>query len=296
MVVSSARGWGRLVKSYIRLSRPFTLAAPLLGGVLFAWWGAVEHGAIDIIKIIVVGVTLAIANYIGNVLNQVGDKEIDASHPVKRHRPIPSGEVSVEGAMSFVWVLTVLALGLGWWLSPLFGVLLSIILMFAFLYSMPPLRLRNRFILGNLSIGVPRGGLGVLTAYSAFSNPFENLQLLGIALAFAVYVFCVNTLKDYGDKEADASHGVRNFITVLGELHTSAIVGVGFLIPWVILLWFVDFYSYMVFVALTFPFAMAAIITLAEDPYLRDKSGLMWVYFYAYFMIMMLALILPKVL
>lgn len=54
------------------------------------------------------------------VLNDIVDVEADRAHPVKRNRPIASGEVSVAAARVAMVVLAVLALTGGWLLSPLF--------------------------------------------------------------------------------------------------------------------------------------------------------------------------------
>lgn len=54
------------------------------------------------------------------VLNDIVDVEADRAHPVKRNRPIASGEVGVGAAKVAMVVLAGLALTGGWLLSPLF--------------------------------------------------------------------------------------------------------------------------------------------------------------------------------
>jgi len=55
------------------------------------------------------------------LLNDVSDREADRLHPVKRHRPIPAGEVSASSALSVAAVLAVAALVAAFWLRPAFG-------------------------------------------------------------------------------------------------------------------------------------------------------------------------------
>ncbi len=46
--------------------------------------------------------------------NDIRDREEDGRHPVKRHRPIPSGAISVGGAAAATIVLAAIALGIGY--------------------------------------------------------------------------------------------------------------------------------------------------------------------------------------
>lgn len=206
---------------YLKLSRPFTLLAPAVGGLLFALlavrlegvqltWGLV-------FRILPMAFILAVANYVGNVLNQVFDRDIDYANPSKRKRPIPSGAVSPENAMSLAWVLTLIIITVSWLLYGfLTSILLTVILLFAWLYSSPPARFRSRLYWGNLAIGTPRGMLGVLAAYSSVSGTVHVYVLL-VGFIFAVYVFLANTAKDIDDCEYDMLYGVRNFVTVYGK-------------------------------------------------------------------------------
>lgn len=206
---------------YLKLSRPFTLLAPAVGGILFALlavrlegvqltWGLV-------FRILPMAFILAVANFVGNVLNQVFDRDIDYANPSKRKRPIPSGAVSPENAMSLAWVLTIIIITVSWLLYGfLTSILLTVILLFAWLYSSPPARFRSRLYWGNLAIGTPRGMLGVLAAYSSVSGTIHAYVLM-VGFIFAVYVFLANTAKDIDDCEYDKLYGVRNFVTVYGK-------------------------------------------------------------------------------
>jgi 4-hydroxybenzoate polyprenyltransferase len=69
------------------------------------------------------------------LINDVADREADRRHPVKKHRPIASGAVSVAAAMTLAVALGVVALGAAFWLSPLFGVVSASYLGLLALYS-----------------------------------------------------------------------------------------------------------------------------------------------------------------
>jgi len=250
----------------------------------------------------VVMLTLAIANYVGNVINQVFDKDIDASNPTKRNRPIPSGRVSVEGAMSLAWVLTLIDVTMGFTLvGSLYGVLLAAILAFTWVYSSPPLRFRSKLFFSNLTIAFPRGGLGILTAYSSFSNPLINGYLLVLAIAFAVYVFCGNTLKDFEDREADAAHGVRNFVTVWGDKAAGLVVLLGFVLTPLILfsgyglVYYVEWMVYRASIIMvsTLVSVVVCVFWLRQRELMGKKwDRLMWRMFYAHYVVLLFTLAL----
>jgi 4-hydroxybenzoate polyprenyltransferase len=69
------------------------------------------------------------------LINDVADREADRRHPVKKHRPIASGAVSVQAALALAIGLGVLAVGAAFWLSPLFGIVAASYLALLALYS-----------------------------------------------------------------------------------------------------------------------------------------------------------------
>jgi 4-hydroxybenzoate polyprenyltransferase len=69
------------------------------------------------------------------LINDVADREADRRHPIKQHRPIASGAVSVGAAMTLAVALGLVALGAAFWLSPLFGVVSASYLGLLALYS-----------------------------------------------------------------------------------------------------------------------------------------------------------------
>ena len=56
------------------------------------------------------------------LINDVADRDQDRQHPVKRLRPIASGELSPGTALTFAAVLGAVALTLAFWLRPAFGI------------------------------------------------------------------------------------------------------------------------------------------------------------------------------
>lgn len=69
------------------------------------------------------------------LFNDIADVEADRNHPTKKFRPIASGKLPINIALSAALVLTVVSLSLGYLLSPLFALILSVYLVTNLLYS-----------------------------------------------------------------------------------------------------------------------------------------------------------------
>lgn len=95
------------------------------------------------------------------LINDVADLERDRLHPVKKHRPIPSGELSRRTAITAAALLFLLSLAIGFFLNRSFGFLLFSYLVLNLFYSF---RLKHVPILDVLIIAagfVLRVGSGV---------------------------------------------------------------------------------------------------------------------------------------
>ncbi len=55
------------------------------------------------------------------ILNDLADIEKDREHPIKRHRPLPSGRLNQSVAKGTVLLLFALLIPIAWWLQPWFG-------------------------------------------------------------------------------------------------------------------------------------------------------------------------------
>src|SRR5215213_2553269 len=98
--------------TYLRLARPkqWTKNGFVLAGVVFAHEALVVSSVVSALLAFVAFCALSGAVY---AANDVLDIEEDRKHPLKRLRPVASGEVSVRSAMVFAVVLATLGLALG---------------------------------------------------------------------------------------------------------------------------------------------------------------------------------------
>jgi len=114
------------------------------------------------------------------LINDVADREADRQHPLKRSRPIASGQVSVAAAMSTAAVLGAGALAWAFWLAAPFGILAAAYVALQAMYSGP---LKHIVIIDVLTIAVGfvlRAAAGAVAIAVTFS---EWLLIMTILLA-----------------------------------------------------------------------------------------------------------------
>jgi 4-hydroxybenzoate polyprenyltransferase len=69
------------------------------------------------------------------IINDIIDFESDKKHPTKRLRPIATGQLPFSTAILFALIITISSLIAGFWLSPVFGILVTIYFFINLLYS-----------------------------------------------------------------------------------------------------------------------------------------------------------------
>lgn len=147
-----ARADGRFI-DYVRIARadhwfknllllPGTVAAAFLGGVGFGdFAGALVVGMVSTCLV-------ASANY---VLNEWLDAEFDKFHPLKKNRPSVVARLDARIVWTEYAALTVVGVGLGTLVSPLFGVGLALLWVQGLAYNVAPMRTKDRVYVDVLS-------------------------------------------------------------------------------------------------------------------------------------------------
>jgi len=120
------------------------------------------------------------------VINDIGDIEKDRQHPVKRHRPLASGQLSITSAASAAAGLLALLLPLAFLLDTWFGIIATAYLVNNLLYTY---WLKNVVIVDVLSIAagfVLRVGAGVAMIPTERFSPwiYVCMTLLALFLGF----------------------------------------------------------------------------------------------------------------
>jgi len=148
-----------------------------------------------------------------NAFNQCCDVEVDKVN--KPSRPIPSGMITLRFAYIIVILLYSASESLAMLVNREFLILASVGLIMTILYSLRPFRLRDRFIVSNLSIAFGYGVLNFLLGWCVYKPIFQ--APLPIIAFLTVFDFFANMSKDYRDTKGDAAFDSKTVPIVLGR-------------------------------------------------------------------------------
>jgi len=159
-------------------------------------------------------------------INDFFDKEIDAIN--EPNRPIPSGKISIKDVKIQIWVLLIAGLIVGFLLDLYAKHSFPSVLLLAlggsfvsYIYSAPPLNLKQNGWLGNYALGASYIALpwwagqalfGKLTIVTAILTLAYSLSGLGIAV-----------INDFKSVEGDSKLGLNSLPVVFGIKNASRI-------------------------------------------------------------------------
>lgn len=215
-------------KAFVANTRPFTLLLPLLGGyfVIQASLGRFMFPTPDPLATILAIFSMMLLNATGNYWNSIVDVEIDRIN--KPYRPLPSGLITVVEAVLVSLILAVASISLAASISPTFLGLVTVGMIITAMYSIPPVRLKQRLWWNNISQGIVRGILGPLAMWSIYAEFSSGIY----ALTAAMFVLIVTgqSVKDIPDLVGDKTFKIRTVPAVYGVPATYRIIGVGVLL------------------------------------------------------------------
>ena len=174
------------------------------------------------------------------MINDIYDIDIDRkAHP---ERPLVTGEISTRDYRSMARISLIISF-LFAFLSGMFVIAANTVALFlAMAYSIPPLRLRNRWY-GSIIMG-SGSALEVFAGYSSHYWPgdsaFFHLPVFTAVFwtVLAIVLFALSlapNITAYKDYEGDVENGVETIYTLLGKkkgkMLMSAILPVFFLLP-----------------------------------------------------------------
>ena len=116
----------------------------MLSGVVFAMYDYPQGASWELLLPVLLGLVstclIASSNY---TLNELLDAAADASHPVKKARPVPTGQINISLAYGQWLVLAVVGLGLALTINLPFFFSAAAFWVMGLLYNVPPIRLKD---------------------------------------------------------------------------------------------------------------------------------------------------------
>ncbi|MCU0773602.1 MAG: chlorophyll synthase ChlG [Ideonella sp.] len=148
-------------------------------------------------------------------VNDWFDRHVDAIN--EPQRPIPSGRMPGRWGLYIAIVWTILSLALSTVLG-VWGFAAAVVgLVLAWLYSAPPVRLKENGWWGNLACGISYEGLAWITGAVVMAwGAFPDLRSVLLALLYSLGAHGIMTLNDFKAVEGDRQMGVRSLPVQLG--------------------------------------------------------------------------------
>ncbi|KAK1285500.1 hypothetical protein QJS10_CPB20g00283 [Acorus calamus] len=152
-------------------------------------------------------------------LNDWYDREIDAIN--EPYRPIPSGAISENEVITQIWVLLLGGLGLGGLLDVLAGHKEPIIFYLAlggslisYIYSAPPLKLKQNGWIGNFAMGVSYIGLPWWAGQALFGTLTPDIIVL--TMLYSIAGLGIAIVNDFKSIEGDRALGLKSLPVAYG--------------------------------------------------------------------------------
>lgn len=152
-------------------------------------------------------------------LNDFYDREIDAIN--EPYRPIPSGAISVPQVVTQILILLVAGIGVAYGLDvwaqhdfPIMTVLTLGGAFVAYIYSAPPLKLKQNGWLGNYALGASYIALPWWAGHALFGTLNSTIMLL--TLIYSLAGLGIAVVNDFKSVEGDRQLGLKSLPVMFG--------------------------------------------------------------------------------
>ena len=200
--------------AFLELLKPITWFAPMWAfgcGVVSAGLPLADRWLVVIAGIILAGPLLCAMS---QAVNDWYDRHVDAIN--EPNRPIPSGRVPGRWGLYIAVGWTALSLMVAALLGPwVFGAA-AIGTVLAWLYSAPPIRLKQNGWLGNSAVAVSYEGLPWFTGAAVMAAAFPDWRIVTLALLYSIGAHGIMTLNDFKSVDGDRKMGLASLPAVLG--------------------------------------------------------------------------------
>jgi chlorophyll/bacteriochlorophyll a synthase len=202
------------INTFVELLKPITWFAPM--------WafgcGVVSSGAsvIDRWPIVVAGFVLCGPLVCGTSqsVNDWYDRHVDAINEPRR--PIPSGRIPGRWGLAIAALWTVLSISIAALLGPWILAPAVAGLALAWMYSAPPLRLKQNGWFGNAAVAGCYEGLPWIAGAAVMIDAVPGRRILAIAALYSAAAHGIMTLNDFKSVEGDRRMGIRSLPVQLG--------------------------------------------------------------------------------
>ena len=198
----------------LELLKPVTWFPPMwayMCGVVSSGVPILDRWALALLGILLAGPLVC---GMSQAANDWCDRHVDAIN--EPHRPIPSGRMPGRWGLRVAWIWTGVSLGVGLMLGPWGFAATVVAVIFAWIYSAEPIRLKRNGWYGNGAVGLCYEGLPWFTGAAVMAGGLPSAEIVVIALLYAAGAHGIMTLNDFKAVEGDLKMGVGSLPARLG--------------------------------------------------------------------------------
>lgn len=152
-------------------------------------------------------------------LNEYYDREIDAIN--EPYRPIPSGAIPLPQVITQIWVLLIAGVGIAFVLDvwaghdfPTITVTALLGTFVAYIYSAPPLKLKQNGWLGTYALGASYIALPWCTGHALFGE--LNWKIVVLTVVYSLAGLGIAIVNDFKSIEGDRKFGLKSLPVMFG--------------------------------------------------------------------------------
>jgi chlorophyll/bacteriochlorophyll a synthase len=265
-------------KAMLEVLHPITWFPPMWAftcGVVSSGASIMENWLLLVAGVILTGPLVCATS---QVVNDWYDRDVDAIN--EPNRPIPSGRLPGRWGWWMALTGTGLSLVLGAVLGPWVFLATIVGLVFAWIYSAPPLRLKNNGWYGNAAVGFSYESLAWITGAAVMlGGAMPDARILLLAFLYGLGAHGIMTLNDFKAIDGDRQMGIRTLPVQLGVQNAARVACAVMLVPQFLVVWLLFEWVQPVHAAAVASLAMVQAVLMVrflEDPIARATwlSGL----------------------
>jgi chlorophyll synthase len=198
----------------LELLKPITWFAPMWAygcGVVSSGQPLGAHVPQIILGILLAGPLVCASS---QAANDWYDRHVDAIN--EPHRPIPSGRIPGRWGLYIAIGWTLLSLLIAALLGPVVLAAACVGLVLAWIYSAPPLRLKQNGWWGNAACGLCYESLPWFTGAAALAGGVPDGRIIAVALLYGIGAHGIMTLNDFKSVEGDRLMKLKSLPVQLG--------------------------------------------------------------------------------
>ncbi len=158
------------------------------------------------------------------ILNDYYDRDIDAIN--EPYRPIPSGAISLPQVVIQIWLLLLAGIGLAYaldqWAGHEFPTITALAIggsFLSYIYSAPPLKLKQNGWIGSFALGASYIAIPWWTGHALFGQLDSTIVLLTLFYSFSGLGIAI--INDFKSVEGDRQLGLKSLPVMFGVTNAA---------------------------------------------------------------------------